>query len=50
MKTIRAINSWAVAIMRYGAGLLEWRFDELKELKRLGNSSQCVKDSTQKVI
>ena len=28
------INSWAVAIMRYGAGVLEWRFDELKELDR----------------
>ena len=27
---IKAINSWAVAIMRYGAGVLEWRFDELK--------------------
>ena len=31
---IKAINSWAVAIMRYGAGVLEWRFDELKELDR----------------
>ena len=47
---IRAKNSWAVAIMRYGAGVLEWRFDELKKLERLGNSSQCVKDSTQKVM
>ena len=28
------INSWAVAIMKYGAGVLEWRFDELKELDR----------------
>ena len=28
---INAINSWAVAIMRYSAGVLEWRFDELKE-------------------
>ena len=24
----------AVAIMRYGAGVLKWRFDELKELDR----------------
>ena len=31
---IKAINSWAVAIMRYGAGMLEWRFYELKELDR----------------
>ena len=25
---IKARNSWAVAIMRHGAGVLEWRFDE----------------------
>ena len=31
---MKAINSWAVAIIRYGAGVLEWRFDELKELDR----------------
>ena len=32
---IKAINSWAVPIMRYGAGvLLEWRVDEQKELDR----------------
>ena len=31
---IKAINSWTVAIMRYGAGVLEWRFDKLKELDR----------------
>ena len=31
---IKAINNQAVAIMRYGAGVLEWRFDELKQLDR----------------
>ena len=31
---IKAINSWAVAIMRYGVGVLEWRFYELKELDK----------------
>ena len=31
---IKAINSWAVAIMRYGARKLKWRVDELKELNR----------------
>ena len=30
----KAINSWTVAIIRYGAGVLEWKFDELKELDR----------------
>ena len=28
----KTINSWAVAIMRYGAGVLEQRFDEIKKL------------------
>ena len=31
---IKAINNQAVAIMRYGAGVLEWRFDELRQLER----------------
>ena len=31
---IKAINSWAVAIMRYGVGVLEWRFYKLKELDK----------------
>ena len=31
---IKATNSWAVAIIRYGAGVLEWMFDKLKELDR----------------
>ena len=31
---IKAVNSWAVAIMTYGAGVLEWRFYKLKELNR----------------
>ena len=31
---IKAINSRAVAIISYGAGVLEWRFDELKELDK----------------
>ena len=32
---MKAINSSAVAIMRYDAGVLEGRFDKLKELDRL---------------
>ena len=31
---IKAINSWVAALMRYGAEVLEWRFDEVKELDR----------------
>ena len=28
------IKLWAVAILRYSAGVVEWRSDELKELER----------------
>ena len=32
---IMAVNRWAVAILRYSAGIVEWRSDdELKELDR----------------
>ena len=32
---IMAVNTWAVAILRYSAGIVEWRsHDELKELDR----------------
>ena len=31
---IEAINTWTVAILRYGAGILERRVDEQKELDR----------------
>ena len=30
--TIQAINTWAVAIMRYGAGILNWTINELKQV------------------
>ena len=31
---IKAINTWAVALLRYGAGIISWRQDELKSLDR----------------
>ena len=31
---IMAVNAWAVAILRYSAGVIEWKSDELKELDR----------------
>ena len=31
---IMAANTWAVAILRYSAGLVEWKTDELNELDR----------------
>lgn len=31
---IVAVNTWAVATLRYSAGVVEWKVDELKELDR----------------
>ena len=31
---IKAINSWGVAVLRYGAGIINWKNDKLKELDR----------------
>ena len=29
-----AVNTWAVSVMRYGAGILKWNTDELKSLDK----------------
>ena len=31
---IAAINAWAVAIFRYGAGVIDWKESELKSVDR----------------
>ena len=31
---VMAVNTWAVSVMRYGAGILKWNKDELKSLDR----------------
>ena len=31
---VMAVNTWAVSVMRYGAGILKWNTDELKSLDR----------------
>ena len=31
---IEAINTWAVALLRYGAGIVNWKVDELKKMDR----------------
>ena len=31
---IMAVNTWAVATLRYSAGVVDWKVDELKELDR----------------
>ena len=31
---IQAINTWALALLRYGAGIFNWKVDELKKVDR----------------
>ena len=31
---IMALNTWAVSILRYGAGILQWNKNELQEMDR----------------
>ena len=31
---IQAINTWAVALLRYGVGIINWMVDELKKKKK----------------
>ena len=31
---IQAVNSWAVALLRYGAGIINWKVDELEKMNR----------------
>ena len=32
---IQAINTWSVALLRYGAGIINWKVDELKKMDRM---------------
>ena len=51
MDRIKVINSWAVSILRYGAGVLEWRVDELKGLDRKSPKLLIMhKGSTQNIL
>ena len=31
---IQAINTWAVSLLRYGAGIINWKVDEFKKMDR----------------
>ena len=31
---IMGVNTWAIALLRYGGGILEWRKEELRSLDR----------------
>ena len=47
---IQAINTWVVALLRYGAGIINWKVDELKKwTERRQKLGQCMKRFIQRV-
>ena len=41
-KKVTAINTWAVAIFRYGAGIIQWKASELKDLDRKSRKTMTM--------
>ena len=39
---VTAINTWAVAIFRYGAGIIQWKAGELKDLDRKSRKTMTM--------
>ena len=39
---LTAINTWAVAIFRYGAGIIQWKASELKALDRKSRKTMTM--------
>ena len=39
---IQAINTWAVALLRYGAGIINWKLDELKKMGRTTRKALAI--------
>ena len=39
---ITAINTWAVAVFRYGAGILQWKENELKNVDRKSRKTMTM--------
>ena len=39
---ITAINAWAVAVFRYGAGMLQWKENELKDVHRKSRKTMTM--------
>ena len=45
-----AINTWEVAIFRYGAGIIQWKASELKDLDRKSRKTmRYMEGSTRRV-
>ena len=46
---VTAINTWAVAIFRYGAGIIQWKASELKGLDRNSRKAmRCMEGYTRR--
>ena len=46
---VTAINTWAVAIFRYGAGITQWKANELKHLDRKSRKTmRCMEGYTRR--
>ena len=39
---VKAINTWAGAIFRYGAGIIQWKASELKDLNRKSRKTMTM--------
>ena len=39
---VTAINTWAVAIFRYGVGIIQWKASELKDLDRKSRKTMTI--------
>ena len=39
---IEAINTWAVALLRYGAEIINWKVDDLKKIDRTKRKTLTV--------
>ena len=39
---VTAINTWAVAIFRYGAGIIQWKASELKDVDRKSRKTMTM--------
>ena len=39
-----ALNAWVVSVVRYSAGIMKWRKDEMKEMDRKTRKIICIRE------
>ena len=42
--SVDALNAWAVSVVRYSAGIVKWRKDEMKEMDRKTRKIICIRE------